>query len=194
MTFVRNCGIIFIKEEMKMRKIIACSAVISLIFGIICAAVFKKYGIEVFFSLAVTFFTTLYHILMRLAVAYSVKALRKTKRDSLDFTLGGAERKFYDAIRLKKWKKYAPTYDKSCFSAEKHSYAKIMHNMTDAETGHGIIAVLSFVPLFFSKIFDGFMPFLITSLLAAVFDLQFVAIQRYNKARISRILKKLNKI
>ena len=105
MTFVRNYGIIFIKEEMKMRKIITGVAFISLVFGIICTAVFKKYGISVFFSLAVTFFTTLYHILMRLAAAYSVKKVRSGKNDDVCFVLCGAERKFYDTIRLKKMEK-----------------------------------------------------------------------------------------
>ena len=65
--------------------------------------------------------------------------------------------------------------------------------MIDARIGHEIIAVLSFVPLLFSKPLDGTLPFLITSVLAAVFDMQFVLIQRYNTARISTIITKTKK-
>ena len=65
--------------------------------------------------------------------------------------------------------------------------------MTNAEIGHGAIVVLSLVPILFSKAVGGFWAFLITSVLAAVFDLQFVLIQRFNKSRMSRVMEKEKK-
>lgn len=64
----------------------------------------------------------------------------------------------------------------------------LYHNMINAQLGHEIIVLLSFAPLFLSKPLDGFLPFLITSVFAALFDLQFVMIQRYNRDRVSAIL------
>ena len=63
-----------------------------------------------------------------------------------------------------------------------------MHNMINAEIGHELIVALSFLPILLSKPLDGFVPFVIMSVIAAAFDMQFVFVQRYNRARISKFI------
>lgn len=50
--------------------------------------------------------------------------------------------------------------------------------------------ILSFVPLIAVRWFGSFYVFLITSIGGAMFDLVFVIIQRYNRARIIKIALK----
>lgn len=76
-------------------------------------------------------------------------------------------------------------------------------NEYGAELVHEIIVVLSFVPILASIPFGGLVVFVITSVLAACFDAIFIAIQRYNRPRIVKLInndelgkddKKLKKI
>ena len=173
-----------------MKKLIVIGSVVSVFGGILSVLVYNICGSALAFSLAVTFFTTLYHFVMRVLVSYIVVIARKNKADNKKFEISEAEEKFYKIIIIKKWKKYAPTYDTRQFCLKDLTHDEIIHNMTNAGIGHGAIVVLSFVPMLFSKAVGGFWAFLITSVLAAVFDLQFVLIQRFNKSRMSRVMEK----
>ncbi len=172
-----------------MKRLIATGTIVSFILGIVCALLYQNSDRGIYFSLSVTFFTSFYHFIMRVVVAYLVVRCRKhkDKSDLVPFKLSRTEHNLYKIIRLKKWKKYVPTYDKTLFSIKDHLGLELIHNMTDAEIGHLIIVFLSFAPMLLSKTLDGFVPFLVTSVLAAAFDAQFVMVQRFNKARVWQI-------
>ena len=175
-----------------MKKLIATGAFASLFWGILTSILYKTLGSGVYLSLAITFLTTFYHFAMRILVACIITVLRKNKAetDILSFRLNAFEKSFYKAIKLQNWKAYAPTFRKELFSLKKNPLQSIYHNMTNAEISHGLIVPLSFLPLIFSKPLNGFVPFFITSVLAACFDLQFVFIQRFNKERLSKLIAK----
>ena len=166
-------------------------------FGLGCLTVllYKQCDSGLLFSLAVTFFTTFYHIAMRLVVGGLTPVFRRhcREKDVSPFYISDKEAAFYKMIQIKQWKRHAPTYNKKLFDISDNSYAALCHNMANAQIGHGTMAILSFVPLLFSNAVDGFWPFFLTSVLAALFDMQFVMIQRYNRARISRIWGYRNK-
>ena len=67
---------------------------------------------------------------------------------------------------------------------------QIVLNMCHAELVHELIIVLSFTSLFFAIPFGALPVFLITALLAALFDGIFVIIQRYNRPRIAALAKR----
>ena len=175
-----------------MKKLICIGTIVSFVLGIASCIIYANFTNGLYLSLAITFFTTFYHFIMRVIVASAVVLFRmnNTTRDLLPFRLGKKEQKFYGIIKVKEWKKYAPTYGKKSFDIRANSLETVMHNMINAQCGHTIIAVLSFLPLLFSKPLDGFLPFLITSVLAAFFDMQVVIIQRYNRANLSKILRR----
>lgn len=58
-----------------------------------------------------------------------------------------------------------------------------------AELGHETIVVLSFVPIVAGHWLGGYPAFIITSILAAMFDMMFVIMQRYNRQRILKLIK-----
>ena len=176
------------------KKLIAIGTAVSLILGIVSTVLYQRFHDSVSLALAITFFTTFYHFAMRIFIA-SIVTLCRQKKEAVDFTpfkIDKAEKGFYERIRVKKWKRYAPTYNKKLFDFKTTSYPALMHHMVNAEIGHKWIVVFSFLPILLAKPLDGWTPFLITSVLAAVFDLQFVIIQRYNRARLSELLIKMN--
>ena len=71
-----------------------------------------------------------------------------------------------------------------------NSLYRIIQNMCGAEIVHEIIMVMSFLPLATVPVFGSFPVFLITSLLAAMYDGIFVMAQRYNRPRLVRIYEK----
>ncbi len=170
-----------------MKKLVYTADICSLVFGALFAVLYGIFHSGICFSLAVTFFATFYHITMRLVIGYAVNCIKAEKKP---FKISEAEMRFYKIIKLRSWKGKVPTYKKEMFSFEKNSYDEIYRNMRNAQMGHEIMVLLSFVPLLFSKALDGFAPFLITSVLAAMFDMQFVFVQRYNRARLSKIIYK----
>lgn len=83
-----------------------------------------------------------------------------------------------------------PTYEPELFSIEKHTWDEIAQAMCQAEVVHEIICVLSYLPIFAASIFGELAVFVITSVLASLYDLSFVMMQRYNRPRIVRMIKK----
>ena len=66
---------------------------------------------------------------------------------------------------------------------------ELLHNVAQAELVHRIIMVLSFGPLLLIIPYGVPMVFVVTSIVAALIDLQFVIIQRYNRPRVMKLLK-----
>ncbi len=100
------------------------------------------------------------------------------------------EKKFYDFIKVKKWKDSAFTYDKNLYSSKDFSKEKLILNITQSEIVHEVIFFLSFYPLKLAKYF-GHLPLLIfLCVLCAVSNLPFIFIQRFNRPRFLRILNK----
>ena len=55
---------------------------------------------------------------------------------------------------------------------------------------HEVIAILSFLPIAAGAVFGAYPVFIITSVLSALFDMMFVVMQRYNRRRVIRLVKR----
>lgn len=142
-------------------------------------------------SAAITFGTTCYHFSMRLlAGAVVPPAAGRLRPDHPWFQPKKAEAGLYRKLNVKSWKGRLPTYDPSQFDLNRNSLEQVIRNMCSAELVHEVIILFSFVPLLFAIPFGTFPVFLITSVLAALYDSVFVIAQRYNRPRLERILKK----
>lgn len=170
-----------------MRVISAASVLLCVLFGVL----YGFWRADVFYTLAISFGTTAYHFLMRLAVGYIFNITMKNKADYSRwwFRRRPWEMKLYNKLGVKRWKNKLPTFEPEVFDPDLHSWDEIAQAMCQSELVHEVIAVLSFVPVVFSIWFGAFWVFLITSILAAAFDLMFVIIQRYNRPRIIKMIK-----
>ena len=160
---------------------------------IIAFALLSRFVIrQPFYSLFVTSLTIFYHFSMRLIVGYLIDSIfhNKINYKKSWFNQRNFEKKAYNVLRVKLWKDKMPTYSPDTFNAKKHSLDEIVGAMCQSEIVHEINVIISFVPLLFSMAFGSFMAFLITSIIAAIFDLCFVIMQRFNRPRLVRILEK----
>lgn len=192
MTFQGGYNRIGIRKGCIMKNLVTFCTAVSLALGIACATACRYFPGGAFYALAITFFTTFYHFAMRVTVAIAVTLARRngTVKDIVPFSLGNRERRLYGRIKVKLWKDCVPTYNKAQFTVKRGNSRELMHNMINAELGHEIMVFLSFAPLLLSEKLDGFVPFLVTSVCAALFDMQFVIIQRYNRDRLSCIMQR----
>ena len=142
-------------------------------------------------STSIAFGITAYHMLLRFLapVILHVFFHRRYNADSRWFRQKSWETGLYHFLHVKAWKSHMMTYDPSQFSLKKYSMEQILQNMCHAELIHELNIILSFSSLLFAIPFGSFPVFLITALLAALFDGIFVIIQRYNRPRIAAIIQ-----
>ena len=172
----------------KMEKITLDLAVLSVLF----VALRIMYRGELFLILSITFCTALYHFAMRLMVGIICNKFIEPKLNynSEWFKEKKFEKKLYKFLKVKKWKKFAPTYSPESFSLKDNSKEDIIRTMCGAEVVHEIIIVLSFLPLLVSVQLDSVIEFIITSVIAALVDSVFVIIQRFNRPRVWKLLER----
>ena len=146
-------------------------------------------------SAAITFGTVAYHFCMRLVVGMLIDRRMQNRADGTKpwFRMRTWERQLYARLGVKHWKRWLPTYDADAFSPKCHTWEEIVGAMCQAEIVHEIIIPLSFLPMFAVPWFGAFPVFFCTSILAALFDLQFVILQRYNRPRVLRFIEKTNR-
>lgn len=144
---------------------------------------------DIVFSLAITSGTIAYHFIARLLVGSMVNLVMKNQADYTKkwYQVSATEMKLYQKLKVKQWKNKMPTYDKDTFDISKHSWDEIIQATCQSELVHEINAVISFVPILAAVWFGAFWVFFITSILSAMFDLLFVFMQRFNRARILKI-------
>ena len=180
------------KKRIAMRKIIKNITIISFILTLLFSAVYFHTENSVSLSLVITMGTTLYHFAMRLVVGFFYDRIMNNKADLSRwwYQPKGFEKRIYNWLNVKNWKGIMPSYEPELFDPQKHTWNEIAQAMCQAELVHETIILLSFVPILFAKIFGALPVFLITSVLAAAFDMIFVIMQRYNRPRVIRLAEK----
>ena len=142
-------------------------------------------------SLTITMGVFAYHFLMRLLVGLVVDKIfnNNISYNNMWFKTFKFEEKIYRFLKVKRWKKHIPSYNPATFSLE-NTYSKIAAATCQAELVHEIIILLSFLPILLCVWFGETAVFVITSILAALIDLTFVILQRYNRPRILKLVAK----
>lgn len=157
---------------------------------IFTSVLFHYFHKGIYLTLAVTFGTITYHLGMRLLVGLLYNVCMKNRADYTKrwYQIHTWENKLYQFLKVKTWKGRMPTYNPGLFSNKIHTWDEIAQAMCQSELVHETNMILSFVPLTFSRWFDSFYVFLITSVCSAAIDLLFVIMQRYNRSRILKIV------
>ena len=139
----------------------------------------------------VTAFTIVYQLGLRLLFGVLTTSF-KDKLDSKQFLFKERkfEKKLYETLKVKKWKKRALTYDPEAFNLRKNTKKQVLQTMLKSELDHWINELISLSTLAFALIWGKFGIFLVTCILAMLFDAQFILIQRFNRPRVERLIDK----
>jgi len=147
-------------------------------------------------TVTITVGITLYHFAMRLIVGYAINLIMKNKANHNNFWFREKkfEPKLYRLLRVRKWKKFLPTYSPDTFDTTQKSIEEIIGATCQAEIVHEVIMALSLLPIAFIPILSGAVAMIITSVLAMLFDFLFVILQRYNRPRLIVAMKRFQKL
>lgn len=171
-----------------------CGVCIALLaVGTACfSLIYVKSHNAVCFSLAITCGTFTYHTAMRFAMGWVVGRHRvPVNPQGRWFRPHSWEPGLYAHLGVKRWKHRVPSYKPYDMHGDLQA---VVMQMCRNELAHEVMATLSFVPLLFCLFCDdpvaNLPVFLITSVLAAVADLIPVILQRYNRPRLQRLLRR----
>ena len=170
-----------------------CVIAIMLITSIVCFVLY--YG-NIHKNIAILWtgivaFTIMYHFWVRIIMGNVSKLFKKyINYKSWWFKERSFEKKLYKLLRVKDWKGKALTYNPESFSLKEHSLEEISNTMAKSEVDHWINEAISLSTLLFAIPWGKFWIFLISAIVAMIFDSQFIIIQRYNRPRVMKILEK----
>lgn len=134
------------------------------------AVLYRKTACQAYLPLVITFGTTAYHVVMRQLVALAFHTAMRNRADygKRWYQVSKREMALYDRLRVKKWKRGMPTYDPTQFDPRRHTWEEIAAGAR----------------------FGAYPVFIVTSVLAALFDMMLVMMQRYNRQRVMRLLER----
>ena len=162
----------------------------------VCTACFSLIYVKshhaVCFSLAITCGTFTYHTAMRFAVGWVVGRHRvPVNPQGRWFCPHPWEPGLYAPLGVGRWGRRVRSVETYDMHGEQRA---VVVQMCRNELAHEVMATLSFVPLLFCLFCDdpvaNLPVFLITSVLAAAADLIPVILQRYNRPRLQRLLRR----
>ena len=145
--------------------------------------------VEIF---TITIGITLYHFAMRLAVGTVVNLIMNNQANykSVWFREKSFENKLYKRMRVRKWKKYLPTYSPETFDTSQKTVKEIVGATCQAEIVHEVIMVFSLLPIALIPFLGGAVAFIITSVLSMMIDCVFVILQRYNRPKLVKVMER----
>ena len=175
-----------------MAKAMKRVSLITLLLTIVSYILFKATELSFLYDITITFGTIAYHFTIRLMIGVSVDLIMHNKADYKKkwYQVSKFEMKLYQKMKVKKWKNHMPTFDEDTFDITKHSWDEIAQATCQSEIVHEIDVIFSFFPVISSIWFNSFWVFLFTSIGGAVYDLMFVAMQRFNRTRILKMQRK----
>ena len=174
-----------------------CVITITLILSIICFTLYYKniHRNSVILWTGIVAFTIMYHFWVRIIMGNVSKLFKKhINYNQKWFKERKFEKGLYKLLHVKEWKGKALTYNPESFSLKKHSLEEIANTMVKSEVDHWINEVISLSTLLFIITWGKMWAFIISSIFAMIFDSQFIIIQRYNRPRIVKIIKKESQI
>lgn len=170
-----------------------CVIGITLITSIICFYLYygNMHRTETLLWIGITAFTIMYHFWVRIIMGNVSKLFKKhLNYKQWWFKEKGFEKGLYKFLRVKEWKGKALTYNPESFSLKEHSLEEIANTMVKSEIDHWINEVISLSTLLFIIPWGGTWAFVISAIVAMIFDSQFIIIQRYNRPRVLKLLGK----
>lgn len=106
------------------------------------------------------------------------------------FRTSDFEERFYGTMGIKYLKKKLPKFERTDFSLARQSVQDIIDAGCEIETEHEINIGVSLLGLLLALLFGNVWIFAVTAGAAVVYDLLFIAVQRYNRPRLERVLAK----
>ena len=174
------------------KKTVYIFSAASLIFMFTFLKIFVDNQNEVCLFLGILFMTMAYHLITRLVIGTFCDGAFQDGVDPNNhwFAEGNTEQSIYRAIGVHRWKNLITMPDAWKFSVKKRSLEDIITESCHAEIFHEVSIAASLLSVLLTIPFGYLWFFILTAVLGVLYDLVFVAIQRYNRPRLMRTAAK----
>lgn len=179
------------KNQGNFKKVMYTVSFVSALLTVILFAINNFINSAILLALAVTSMTVAYHFCIRLVIGNIIPLFKvKINTESRYFQVSETEKSIYKKFKVKDWKSGVPTYNPDEFDIRKNSVEQLIINGCNSEIVHTANIVASYIPILFSIWFNSLPVFIVTSVFASIYDLQFVVLQRYNRPRLLKSIKR----
>lgn len=184
-----------IKKLSKIKRVMYIAAVVSMALMFTAFGIYRLNGVKFCITVGITSMTVCYHFTIRLFIGNIVDVIMRNEADWRKpwFREHGFEEKLYKKLKVKKWKNRMPTADEINYDLRKLPMERVIGATCQSEVVHELDILASLAAILFAIPFGDVWVFVITSVLGAVFDLMFVIMQRYNRPRLLRTMKRRNR-
>lgn len=182
-------------EMSKFKRVMYICAAASMALMFAAFGLYRLTVVHFYVTVGITAMTVCYHFTIRLFIGNIVDAVMRNEADWRKpwFRERKFEEKLYKKLKVKRWKDRLPTIDENAFDLAKTPIERIIGATCQSEIVHELDVLASLAAIFFAIPFGDLWVFLITSVLGAAFDMIFVIMQRYNRPRLLRALKRRNR-
>ncbi len=104
------------------------------------------------------------------------------------------EKRLYKTLKVRKWKDKVLTFEPDKYDFKNRTLDELATTMAKSELDHWINEVISLSSILFIFIWGCAPAFIITAIIAMLFDAQFIVVQRYNRPIVLRLMKRKDKI
>ena len=103
------------------------------------------------------------------------------------------ERRFYELLRVRKWRGKVLTYNPELFTLHNHTMEEIANTMAKVELDHWANVIISLTTVILGFIWGALPVFIAAAVFAILFDYQFIVVQRYNRPGVVKVIELQNK-
>ncbi|MBE6793385.1 MAG: hypothetical protein E7532_00385 [Ruminococcaceae bacterium] len=139
--------------------------------------------------LGIVSFTIMYHLWMRIIMGNATKLFR-INYQNFWFREKKFEKKMYKFLRVKRWKNKTLTYNPELYDINTRTPEEIAFTTAKSELDHIINVLIAFSTVLFGLLWGMTWIFALTAFFAAIFDSQFIIIQRYNRPRLVKLIER----
>ena len=99
------------------------------------------------------------------------------------------EKSLYKFLKVRKWKDKVLTFEPDKYDFKNRTLDELATTMSKSELDHWINEIISVFSLVFIFVWGCAPAFIISAVLAMIFDAQFIVVQRYNRPIVLRLMR-----
>ena len=173
-----------------MYSAIALTAVISVaIFALYYSGVFEN---EVFLWCGIVSFMIFYQFGLRILFGEISKRMNINYKHPF-YRERGFEKHLYKLLFVRRWKDKVLTFDPAAYDFKNRTLPELAKTMSKSELDHWVNELISIGGMFFALLWGCWPAFVISAVIAMLFDAQFIVVQRYNRPIVVRLIQRKEK-
>lgn len=169
--------------------------VLTVLLTVVCFSLYysKTYDNDVVLWVGITSFMIIYHFGLRLLEG-AITSKFKISYDHPWYKTRKFEKRLYKALKVRSWKDKVLTFEPDKYDFKNRTLDELATTMSKSELDHWINEAISVFSILFTFVWGCAPAFVITAILAMLFDAQFIIVQRYNRPIVLRLMKSREKV